>query len=878
MMIITEKPQDRPLLIIDGYGFVFRAYHVQPPLVSPEGQQIGAIYGLTSMLIKLINDFKPNHAVFVLDGKSKNFRHQLFPGYKAHRPPAPEDLIQQLAIVHSTASALGFATIQKDGFEADDLIATLAVSRARNNQESIIISSDKDLLQLMSDKIKIYDPVKLRFILEADVLVKFGVLPSQVREIQSLIGDSSDNIPGVKGIGPKTAAELINNFGSLKGIYASINQVKNPRHQVLLREGEESAFLSWQLVGLVDNVDIPMNPEAFTFTIPEKSQITEFLTKYGFKSLYKRIENLFEIKIENYNPGTNISCTLQTNDLIIINNEQGIEALRTKIEKYGIIGVSFQEKDNNPAALDVLINVDNQTYSLNYLLASGSEVITQTENLFTYIAGEPTKKSLQHNDFINEIFTSSSIKKLVVNLKEFYKKFPCHLRSFEDLSLMEYCISAGKKLLFVSELPDYIKQYHALHQELFAQKALHLYTEIDLPLCHILHQMEQEGIKIDIAYLRELSQEFQLEIEKLEQQIFTFSGQEFNIASPKQLGEILFNKLKLPFSKVSSKTRAYNTSAEVLEKLSEEGYKIADLLLRYRQLAKLKNTYTDTLPKQADSRDHRIHTTFLQSSTTTGRLSSHDPNVQNIPIRTQEGSNIRRAFIAKEGHKLISADYSQIELRILSHVAKVAPLREAFIKGKDIHQQTASQIFGVSEAEVTPDLRRSAKAINFGIIYGISAFGLARNLNIDKKAAADYIQRYFAEYPGIEKYMQDTVNFAREHLYVENTLGRRCYVPMINNKNNTLRSFAERAAINAPMQSLTADIAKMAMIAAEKKLRQYHLRTKMLLQIHDELVFEAPIDEIPQVIQLVKSTMENVITLDVPLKVDVSYADNWQET
>jgi DNA polymerase I len=883
-------PKNKPLLIIDGYGFVFRAYHVQPPLTSPEGQPVGAIYGFTSMLLKLINDFKPEYAVVVLDSKGKNFRHDLFKEYKANRPPAPDDLISQLQIVQKAAEALNFCVLAKDGFEADDIIATIAKNTTFQGQEAIIISSDKDLLQLMDDKIRIYDPVKSKFISADDVLAKFGVLPNKLREVQALMGDASDNIPGVKGIGPKTASELINNFGDLEGVYASLDKIKSLRQQELLINYKTQAFLSWQLVGLDTQVDVPKNLDVFAWLNNEELKIVEFITKYGFRSLGKRIENLFNIKIEQHVEQIikpSLKLEYSQSKRIIINSNDSLSELQDKIEDTGVIGVSFEQRDNYNI---VSIALKNQIYLLNY----NPQKLAYVVDLFSY--ANKDSLPIYYNEFIDKLFASFSVKKITSDLKNLYKNFIGPLNSFEDLNLMDYCLSAGNKTKSIEEIINYYTAnnvdstlstidlsqyfsdcYEAMKTELFNQKTLHLYQTIDLPLCRILHCMEVDGIKINIHYLQKLSTEFQKEIELLEKEIFKFCGEEFNVSSPKQLGQILFEKLKLPFSKISGKSKSYGTGVEILEKLSEDGYGIADLLLKYRHLTKLKNTYTDTLPKQADPRTGRIHTTFLQTSTTTGRLSSNNPNVQNIPIRTKEGNNIRAAFVASSGYKLISADYSQIELRILSHVANIKTLKEAFIKGEDIHKQTASQIFGVKLDEVTPELRRNAKAINFGIIYGISSFGLAKNLNITRKSATDYIAKYFQEYPGIEKYMADTINFAKQNLYVENLLGRRCYIPMINNKNHALRSFAERAAINAPMQSLTADIAKMAMVAIDKKLQADSFKTKMILQIHDELVFEAPLSEVETVAKLVKSTMENIITLDIPTVVDVSCGDNWQE-
>jgi DNA polymerase-1 len=887
---MNKKSENKPLLIIDGYGFVFRAYHVQPPLTSPEGQPVGAIYGFTSMLLKLINDFNPEYAVVVLDSKGKNFRHDLFNEYKANRPPAPEDLISQLPIVRKAAEALNFCVLSKNGFEADDIIASIAKNCVYNGHNAIIISSDKDLLQLMDDQIKIYDPVKSKFISAEDVLLKFGVLPNKLREVQALMGDSSDNIPGVKGIGPKTAAELINNFDNLEGVYSSLDKIKSLRQKELLINFKDQAFLSWKLVGLDTEVDIPKNLDTFSWLSSKESKIAEFIIEYGFRSLGKRIENLFNIKIEQHAQKISPNILILEHaepKRIIVDSDDSLSFLKDQIEKVGVIAVSFEQIDSR---IIVSIAFEKQLFLLNY----NPQKLVHNVDLFSY--ANIDSESIYYNEFINDLFANSAVKKITFDLKSLYKNFTEPLKSFDDLSLMDYCLSAGNKTKSIVEIINhhansnvdialsitnlshyFIHCYEIMKKKLFEQKTLHLYQTIDLALCRILHYMEVCGIKINIPYLRVLSSEFEKEMSFLEKEIFKFCGEEFNISSPKQLGQILFEKLKLPFSKISGKSKSYVTGVEILEKLSEDGYGIADLILKYRHLTKLKNTYTDTLPKQADVRNNRIHTTFLQTSTTTGRLSSNNPNVQNIPIRTKEGNNIRAAFIAPPGYKLISADYSQIELRILSHVANIKTLKEAFIKGEDIHKQTASQIFGVKIDEVTSELRRNAKAINFGIIYGISSFGLAKNLNITRKSAADYIAKYFQEYPGIEKYMADTINFARQNLYVENLLGRRCYVPMINNKNHALRSFAERAAINAPMQSLTADIAKMAMVAIDKKLQSESFQTKMILQIHDELVFESPLSEVEDITKLVKSIMENIIVLDVPTVVDVSYGDNWQE-
>ncbi len=884
---MTNNKNLKPLIIVDGFGFIFRAYHVQPPLTSPSGDPVGAIYGFTSMLMKLIADFKPEHAVIVLDHSGKNFRHDLYKDYKANRPPAPDDLVMQLKLVEKAARALNFECISRAGYEADDIIATLAHKATEAKRETIVISSDKDLMQLVNDHVKMFDPVKSKFIQEEDIFAKFGVGPDKVREVQALMGDSSDNIPGVAGVGPKTAAGLINQFGDLETVLSSIDQVKSKRQQELLRSSAEDARISWKLVGLDHNIDLDHDVSEFKWSAPSVENISQFLAEYGFKSLIKRIENLFSLKIHEIEIQEDSAIKEKTETKRNqISSDEEFAKFMTFVERYGEVSVSAQQLDDD---IEFIFGVNDQLYIAPYIAQSDGP-----KDLFSL--NKDKSKDLNFSKQIHELFADISIKKIVFNLKELLKicKQPC--RSFEDLQLMDYVLNAGKKSrdirkiikdlsgaeIFkeaeVETIAPYLVDCHGkLNSELFKNKLLHLYLDIDLPLCHILNGMEKEGVKINSQYLAKISQEFAVKIAELEKKIYEITEEEFNIASPKQLGEILFGKMKLPFAKTTGKTKSFSTSADILEKLHEEGFEIAELLLEWRHLTKLKNTYTDTLPSQADPRTGRIHTTFLQAATTTGRLSSINPNVQNIPTRTEEGSSIRAAFIASEGKKLISADYSQIELRILSHVANIEPLKKAMSENRDIHAQTASQIFGVPVNEIDSELRRSAKAINFGIIYGISGFGLSKQLNISRKEASDYINRYFKEYPGIQKYMSNTIEFAKENGYVENLIGRKCFIPTINDKNHAMRSFGERAAINAPMQSLTSDIVKIAMINLDRELKKRSMKTKMILQIHDELIFEAPEAEVESAMELIKKTMESAINLDVRTDVDVNSGDNWRE-
>ena len=926
---MAVKENHKPhLLLIDGYGFVFRAYHSLPPLTRADGTPVGAVLGFTNMMMKMINENKADHIAVVFDAGSKTFRNDIYAEYKANRPPAPDDLIPQFSLVRDAANALNVEIIEMEGYEADDIIATYANHVRKKGYNLTIASSDKDLMQLVGDDgVQMYDPMKNKVIGVEQVIEKFGVKPDKVLDMLSLMGDSSDNIPGVPGIGPKTAAELIIRFGGLDEIIENAQEIKQNKRRESIIENADKAFLSRKLASLC--ADVPLQIDDGLTNLKVKSidynNLYIFLKNQGFKSLIAKIQNkvteaVAEIGIKNIATQKN-SESLQekgglekakSRNILLINN---INELEKYIDKY---------KEKNSIAMyininEIAININNSDAC--YIPVAIPKKIEQT-NLFGDIMDKPeeNKKSSYINILTLEntlntlapLLNDSSIIKIGHDIKESYKlllKNNITINNFDDIMLMSYVLNTGsynhnlitlinkysisedsfvddkelekmdisqkkdnicKRLFAISDL------YRILKTKLFNEKCLTLYEKIEKPMLPSLSEMELKGIRLDINKLKEQSRLFSSKIEELEKEIFAISQCEFNIGSPKQLGEVLFEKMQIESGKKSKKSGAYSTDVKILSDLAEKGHKIASLILDWRHYSKLKSTYTDSLQNQIEP-DGRVHTHFLMASTNTGRLSSQNPNLQNIPIRSEEGNQIREAFISEKGYKLISADYSQVELRLLACIAKIDTLQNAFKNGMDIHAATASQMFGIPADNVDSEMRRRAKTINFGIIYGISAFGLAQRLGIGRKEAGDYIKKYFEQYPGIEEYMKNTINFAREHGYVKTTSGRKCYINGINNKNAGIRQFSERAAINAPLQGSAADIIKKAMVCLDKRLKKEGFKTKLLLQIHDELILEAPENEAEQVAKIVKFEMENAVTLDIPFIVEANIGNNWRE-
>ncbi len=936
----------KKIALIDGYGFVFRAFHSLPPLTRPDGTPVGAVYGFTNMLIKLLAGLNVTHAAVVFDSGSKTFRNDIYPAYKANRPTCPEELIPQFSIVRESAESLNLSILEKIGFEADDIIATIAKKAEAEGYEVLIVSSDKDLMQLVGENIHMYDSMKNRMIGIEQVIEKFEVGPKKVLDMLSLIGDASDNIPGVKGIGPKTAAELIKQFGSLENIFENLDQVKQEKRRQLLIEGAEKAKLSKILAALKEDVELGINLDELEIRALDPHKLISFLQVQGFHSLITRVRKEFGItenvevrasekiqnQVQNDNFSNNVSelkPTFRHPELVsgssvfsscqktLISSPEIIEQLNKEASSNGLVTI---DRDKNFITISTCKSGESPKEIFYFEIKKSAKTPNQNQS-FDLFSFNHEPESLENKGFdieiLEKILTDDSIKKIFFDAKNFLKFAKTNsyedvatlhhlltssvkndLRELIDLNLNEDVEQLGFGKIFAEiekdREPEIFSDFDkkteflafrnfAIYQlyKLFApkitpEKLTETYLSFERPLIEVLAQIEINGIKIDVAKLRQLSQEFGKKITELSSEIYALAGHEFNIASAKQLSEVLFEKMGLASGKKSKKTGALSTGVGVLEELDEAGHSIARKILDFRKFSKLKNTYTDALPEEINRQTGRIHTHFSTTSTITGRLSSRYPNLQNIPIKSLEGQKIRESFISEKNHFLISADYSQIELRVIAHLAKIGNLITAFKEDKDIHRITAAQVFGVSEDAVDDSLRSKAKAINFGIIYGISAFGLARQLDISRQEAAIYIKSYLETYPGIDISMKNYIELARKNGYVQTLSGRKCFIRDINNKNPMIRAEAERLAINAPIQGSAADIIKKAMIRLSKRFKEENLKSKIILQIHDELIVEAPENEVEIATKILKYEMENAAILNVPLKVDVTVGDCWK--
>jgi DNA polymerase-1 len=911
--------------LIDGSGYIFRAYYALPPLTrKSDGLPTGAVSGFCSMLFKLLEDSKsnenlqkPTHFAVIFDSARKTFRNEIYSDYKANRAEAPDDLAPQFEYIRKSVLAFNLPSVDLLNYEADDLIATYVDQILKAGAKVTIVSSDKDLMQLYKKDVRIFDPMKNKFINEEDVFKKFGVDASKVIDVQALAGDSSDNVPGVPGIGVKTAAELINKYGTLDKLLKSTHEIKQNKRRETLIENKDKALISKELVTLKH--DAPVDRELSEFKLKEidKDKLYEFLREMEFNRLLSSV----------------ISAYGEPN--LIPKNEKkenikGAEPINNK--NYHLIQ-NLNEIDEwiNEAEEIGEIAVDTETDSLDPHQANlvGISLSTKIGKACYIPVGHKSKRCLNKKDVLNKIkplLEDPSIKKIGQNIKFDFIIFYMNgiiLNSMEDTMLMSYVLDAGKnrhnmdtlseihlnhkpikfkelvgtgkKEINFSEVEidkakDYAAEdadvtyrlYKKFYKSLKSEKLNNIYEIFEKPLIKILAFMEIEGIKVDNKFLNTLSLKFEKKIEKIQKEIFKISKKEFNIASPKQLGEIIYNDLKIAGLK-KTKKGSFATSASVLEDLAFKGHEFAKLVLDWRQLSKLKNTYSDSLPEHLNPNTKRVHTSFLLAATTTGRLASSDPNLQNIPIKTEDGRDIRKAFIAEKDNVLISADYNQIEMRILADLADVKELKKAFKNNEDIHSLTASQIFNIDIKKVDKDQRRKAKAINFGIIYGISQYGLAKQINVSNYEAEEFLNAYFAKFPEIKIYMDNTIKFCRKSGYVNNIFGRRSHFNSINDKNFNVRNFQERAAINAPIQGSASEIMRLAMIRIDKKLEEEKsIKSKMLLQIHDELIFEVKKNEIKKMMKIIKNEMISVANSDyhsfsIPLTVDINSGNNWGE-
>jgi len=907
--------------LIDGSGYIFRAYYALPPLSrKSDGLPTGAVNGFCIMLHKLLEDSrsdasknKPTHFVVIFDSARKTFRNEIYKDYKANRSEAPEDLVPQFEYIRKSVDAFNVTSAEMLNYEADDLIATYTDQIIKKGAKVTIISGDKDFMQLVKPGVRLYDPMKSRVLGNKEVKEKFGVEPSKVVDVQALAGDSSDNVPGVPGIGIKTAAELINKYKSLETLLEKAHEIPQNKRRETILENKNKAILSRKLVELKNDVPVKQKIETFTLKKINKEKLYDFLREMEFNRLLSQVISrygeTFEQKVKNLKK-TPIFDLKKYQTILKINQ---LEEWIKKIEEKGIVAVDTETSSLNPHEANLV--------GISLCSGPGTACYIPLEHI--------TEKVLEKKIVLKKlknILQDKSIKKIGQNIKFDFiilLRNEIKLDPIEDTMLMSYALDAGKhrhnmdnlseihlnhkpisfkevagtgkKQISFNKVPIKLATQYAaedadvtfrlytfFRERLDKEKLLKIYELFEKPMVNLLSQMEIEGIKINSSFLKELSKKFDNKIKKLEKEIFSIAKREFNIGSPKQLGEILYNELKIAKIK-KTKKGGFATSAAVLEDLAFTGHKLPRIVLDWRQLTKLKNTYTDALPEHLNANTNRVHTSFLLAATTTGRLASSEPNLQNIPIKTEDGKEIRKAFIAERNHSLISADYNQIEMRILADIADVKELKKAFKNNEDVHSLTASQVFDIPLNKIDKETRRRAKAINFGIIYGISQYGLAKQISVSNSEAAEFLKSYFKKFPEIKDYMNATINFCRKSGYVNNIFGRRCYITGINDKNYNVRNFQERAAINAPIQGSAADIMRLAMIKITSEFEKNpNYKTKMLLQIHDELVFETPQDELEKIVPIIKKNMLDASSSEhhqftIPLTVDINSGNNWGE-
>ena len=919
---MTKIQKTDHFYLIDGSGYIFRAYYALPPLTrKSDGLPTGAVNGFCNMLFKLIEDSKsdqnlqkPTHFAVIFDSARKTFRNDIYKDYKANRSEAPDDLAPQFEYIRKSVLAFSLPSVELINYEADDLIATYVDQILSAGAKVTIVSSDKDLMQLFKKNVRIFDPMKNKFINDEDIKNKFGVVSNKVIDVQSLAGDSSDNVPGVPGIGVKTAAELINKYGTLEKLLESAHEIKQNKRRETLIENKDKAIISKKLVSL--KLDAPVDKELKDFKLKDidKDKLYKFLREMEFNRLLSSAisvygePNLDSTKV--ITPTKKIE-PINKNQYHLISDPKEIDDWIKDAENIGEVAVDTETSSLDPHQADLI----------------GISLCSKIGKACYIPIAHKSKKNIDKNIVLKKLKTlleDPSIKKIGQNIKFDFivlYKHGISIQSMEDTMLMSYVLDAGKnrhnmdtlseihlghktisfkdmvgtgkKQINFSEVDvekakDYAAEdaditfrlYKKFYQSLKEEKMINIYEVFEKPMIKILAFMEIEGIKIDNNFLKILSNKFHKKIERIQNEVFKLSKKKFNIASPKQLGEIIYNDLKIAGLK-KTKKGSFATSASVLEDLAFKGYKFPQLVLDWRQVSKLKNTYSDSLPEHINPKTKRVHTSFLLAATTTGRLASSDPNLQNIPIKSEDGKDIRKAFIAKKDHVLISADYNQIEMRILADLADVKELKKAFKNDIDIHSLTASQIFNTDIKKINQDQRRKAKAINFGIIYGISQYGLAKQINVSNHEAEEFLNSYFYKFPEIKVYMNKTIKFCRKSGFVNNIFGRRSHFLNINDKNYNVRNFQERAAINAPIQGSASEIMRLAMVRLKQNLDlKKNNETKMLLQIHDELIFETPKDDAKRIGKIISAEMASVRNSDhhsfsIPLTVDLNIGVNW---
>ena len=920
---MSEIKKTDHFYLIDGSGYIFRAYYALPPLTrKSDGLPTGAINGFCSMLFKLLEDSKsdnnlqkPTHFAVIFDSARKTFRNEIYADYKANRSEAPDDLVPQFEYIRKSVLAFNLPSVDLINYEADDLIATYTEQILAKGAKVTIVSSDKDLMQLYKKEVRLYDPMKNKFVTPEDIINKFGVDSKKVIDVQALAGDSSDNVPGVPGIGIKTAAELINKYGTLEKLLENAQEIKQNKRRETLIENKDKAIISKKLVTLKKDAPIDRKIEEFKLLEIDKDKLYKFLREMEFNRLLSSAISAYgEPDLLSQNVDLEIKKKPQVinkKNYYLIKNEKEIDKWIKEAEESGELAI------------------DTETSSLDAHQAElvGISLSTKIGRACYIPIGHKSDGCLKKEVILKKLkplLEDKSVKKIGQNIKfdfiVLYKQ-DIKMNSMEDTMLMSYVLDAGKnrhnmdtlseihlnhktitfkemvgtgkKEINFSEVElqkamEYAAEdadityrlYKIFNKNLKTEKLTNIYEIFEKPLIEILALMEIEGIRIDSEFLKNLSEKFEKKIKNLEKQIFKISKKEFNIGSPKQLGEIIYNDLKIAGLKKTRKG-SFATSASVLEDLAFKGNQFPQLILDWRQVSKLKNTYSDSLPEHINPKTKRVHTSFLLAATTTGRLASSDPNLQNIPIKSEDGKDIRKAFITKNGFILVSADYNQIEMRILADLADVKELKKAFKNNEDIHSLTASQVFNIDIKKVDQDMRRKAKAINFGIIYGISQYGLAKQIMVSNNEAEEFLNSYFLKFPEIKDYMNATIKFCRKSGYVNNIFGRRSHFNGINDKNFNVRNFQERAAINAPIQGSASELMRIAMIRLSNKFNNIKdIKTKMLLQIHDELIFEVPKTELKRINNIIKEEMTGVVKSDlhsfsIPLTVDINFGENW---